>query len=192
MEAKCIYTRERAIYHAPGTPLQTQIEGIPQPLGKTEEWKKVIGIAKSWLKTPYRHRWMRKGRGADCTLFLGAIFLEAGILTRIERPLYYSKDWHIHTTEELVLESLVDHLRRNLAPGYSALVEYNPDPKIVEKGDLLGFQTKRSQCTNHAAMYVDEDNQMINSINGRGVVLTEFGRPWTDQLTTLFRVLKWV
>jgi hypothetical protein len=136
---------------------------------------------------------MRKGRGADCTMFLGAIFLEAGILTKLDLPGYYSRDWHLHTTEELVLEGLINHLKTNLAPGYSALIDRNPNTELVEEGDLLGFKTKRSQCTNHASMFLDtKNNQMINSINRKGVIMTTFGRPWTDQLTTLFRVLKWV
>lgn len=160
------------------------------PLAHTPIAQRIIAISETWIGTPYRHLWMKKKRGADCTLFLGGIFLEGGILARVERPEYYSRDWHMHTTEELVLESLVDHLKRNLTPGFSAEIIRDPDPNQVQVCDLMAFWTCDSKISNHAGMYLGDDH-MINSINGRGVVKTHYGRFWKERLTTVFRVLVW-
>lgn len=59
-------------------------------------WEAFRAEAESWLGTPYRHLQRCKGRGADCTLFVGQALLDAGLLTRLEYD-YYPRDWHEHT-----------------------------------------------------------------------------------------------
>ena len=41
-------------------------------------WEAFRREAESWLGTPYRHLQRCKGRGADCTLFIGQALLDAG------------------------------------------------------------------------------------------------------------------
>ena len=62
-------------------------------------WEAFRAEAESWLGTPYRHLQRCKGRGADCTLFVGQALLDAGLLTRLEYD-YYPRDWHEHTRDE--------------------------------------------------------------------------------------------
>lgn len=164
------------------------------PLFKDDrQWKVLSGILRSWEGTPYRHLQMVKGRGADCTLFLGGAFLEAGILRDVEYE-YYPRDWHIHTMKEFVMDSLVKHLEENVREGLSSLVfisEGNGDdmPAFI-RGDLLGFSTVSTGITNHASIYIGE-GRMIHSIIGRGVSNIKFGNFWKDKLTVIFRVMKW-
>ena len=46
-------------------------------------WEAFRAEAESWLGTPYRHLQRCKGRGADCTLFVGQALLDAGLLTHL-------------------------------------------------------------------------------------------------------------
>ena len=73
-------------------------------------WEAFRAEAESWLGTPYRHLQRCKGRGADCTLFVGQALLDAGLLTRLEYD-YYPRDWHEHTRDEYVLEASHRHMR---------------------------------------------------------------------------------
>ena len=50
-------------------------------------WEAFRAEAESWLGTPYRHLQRCKGRGADCTLFVGQALLDAGLLTHLEYTL---------------------------------------------------------------------------------------------------------
>ena len=79
-------------------------------------WEAFRAEAESWLGTPYRHLQRCKGRGADCTLFVGQALLDAGLLTRLEYD-YYPRDWHEHTRDEYVLEASHRHMRDYSASG---------------------------------------------------------------------------
>lgn len=79
-------------------------------------WEAFRAEAESWLGTPYRHLQRCRGRGADCTLFVGQALLDAGLLTRLEYD-YYPRDWHEHTRDEYVLEASHRHMRDYLRPG---------------------------------------------------------------------------
>lgn len=154
-------------------------------------WNKILRIIDSWRGTPYRHMTMVKKRGADCTLFLAAIFSEAGLLTRIDKPDYYSKDWNVHTREEMVKNGLVRHLDNHMADGLFSIVFDKGD--IIQdqfiRGDLLGFKTPKSKCTNHTAMWLGRDSWMINSIQSLGVSEIEYNRAWNRCLTTVYRIM---
>ena len=157
------------------------------------QWDLLLDILKSWEGTPYRHLQMVKGRGADCTLFLGGVFLEAGILKNVEYD-YYSRDWHIHTKEELVMDSLMKHLELNVRKGLSAVKFVsekinNGDMPGLVRGDLLGFSTVLTGVTNHASIYIG-GQKMVHSINGRGVSKVQFGNFWKNKLTVIFRIMK--
>jgi len=154
-------------------------------------WDKMIPIMQSWLGTPYRHMMMVKQRGADCTLFLAACYHEVGLMKKLERPDYYPKDWNVHTNEEMVKNSLIYHLDNHLADGYTSITlkkcEITTDDFF--RGDLLGFKTPRSKCTNHTAMWLGKRNWMVNSINSMGVCEIEYNRAWNRCLTTVWRII---
>ena len=69
------------------------------PYFTTERWEAFKPIAESWLGTPYQHCTMVKGGGADCTLFIGACWKEAGILEKVDYS-YYPRDWYRHAPDE--------------------------------------------------------------------------------------------
>lgn len=153
-------------------------------------WKRMIPILKSWENTPYRHMEMVKKRGADCTMFLAACFHELGVMVKIDAPDYYSKDWQVHTEEELVRDNLIRHLENHLAKGFTASIfekgEIEADDFI--RGDLIGFKTPRSRCTNHTAMWLG-NGFIVNCIQGGGVCNLEWNRAWNRIMTTVFRIM---
>ena len=91
-----------------------------------------------------------KGRGADCTLFVGQALLDAGLLTRLEYD-YYPRDWHEHTRDEYVLEASHRHMRDYLRPGLE-MASLPVGPPLL-RGDWLAFSTTERRVTNHVAVW---------------------------------------
>jgi len=154
-----------------------------------QAWAEYKAILLSWVGTPFRHMWSAKGRGTDCTLFLGSAMLEHGILTKLEYD-YYPKDWHIHTQEEIVMDTFYRHIQNNMAPGYG--VEWLPSVhEELKRGDILGFSTTSTGVTNHCGIVMDFPKPfMINCINQRGVRVIPVVSWWFKYLKNIFRVVK--
>jgi cell wall-associated NlpC family hydrolase len=162
---------------------------------KEENWKKCLEEMESWIGTPYRHLTMVKGRGADCTLFLASIWKSCGVLTDVKYE-YYSRDWYIHTKDNLVMESLVYHMK-NCTPDNVKIIEINTkDRNMFMPGDMLGFSFRKNKIVNHAALWVGDYSptkqklQFINCINGAGVIRMTYGSFWEDQLEIVLRVME--
>jgi cell wall-associated NlpC family hydrolase len=154
-------------------------------------WTKFLDIAMAWEGTPYRHCTMAKGRGADCTLFIGACWLEAGILKRVTWD-YYPKDWHLHTNDERVLDGLYRHFRGHAVEGFS--IERMPEETEEMRGDLLTFTLTQRKVTNHSALYLGEVNgsgkQIMHCINGRGVILFPYHGFFSSKKNNVFRIMR--
>jgi len=171
---------------------------MSQPYFENDEnWAKLWEEMESWKGTPYRHLAMAKNRGADCTLFIGGVWKALGILDGIEFD-YYPKDWHIHTEEELVLDSFIKHYQKHYNPGLG-LKRFGP-LKVDElmRGDILGFNypDRDIMVSHHAAIWIGtimktrQRKIMINSIEKRGVVHLQYGSHWEKRLTNVFRVME--
>jgi len=152
--------------------------------GKT--WTRYKKILFSWIGTPYRHLTMVKGRGADCTLFIAAVLIEAKVMSRIEYD-YYPKDWHIHTTEEKVLDGFFRHMTTGCFPGFTFARLDTGHPK--HRGDILTFSTTSTGVSNHAGVYLGDD-KMIHSIEQRGVSVIPCGNFFTNKMTGIFRLIR--
>lgn len=155
-----------------------------------ENWERMKSIIDSWLGTPYRHLAMVKGGGADCTLFIGACWKEYGILNYVSHE-YYPKEWHIHTKQELILDSFDEHWHNHTNPGFT-FHEFRKDLPIM-RGDVLAFSTTSQHVTNHASIYlgyVDHKDVMCHVINGRPVSYFPFGHFWKDKMVSFFRVME--
>lgn len=151
-------------------------------------WNRYEKVLRSWEGTPYHHLWMHKGRGVDCTLYLGACLLEYGLLKKVEHD-YYSRDWHIHTRQEIVMEGFFQHLIDQMKPPYNIRwVDKNIE---LMRGDIVAFKTTKMGVTNHCGIVIDSPKlTMIHSINHRGVSEMRLGKWWTKRLTNVFRVVK--
>jgi len=65
----------------------------------------VRDIARSWVRTPYRHRAAILGVGVDCARILIEVYASAGLIERFD-PGKYSRDWHLHRNEERYLATI--------------------------------------------------------------------------------------
>lgn len=145
------------------------------PIFKDDDrWAAMQSIALSWIGTPYRHMQCVKGRGADCTLFIGGCFLEAGYLTKIDRPRYYPRDWALHTKENYVLDGMLKNTRKNLVPGVK-LLPVNDDDQLM-RGDWVALSTTRQGVKNHACIMLDSV-RFINSQERQGVSISGMDQP---------------
>jgi len=160
-------------------------------------WARMAAEMEEWRGTPYRHLTMAKGRGADCTLFIGGVWKACGVLDAVTFD-YYPKDWHIHTEEELVLDSIFRHYQDHCRDGLK-LEKFGPleTDKLI-RGDLLTFNypAREIWVSHHAALWIGtiietrQRNLMINSIEGRGVINLQYGTFWKNRLTNVFRVME--
>lgn len=152
-------------------------------------WDAFRTEAESWLGTPYRHLQRCRGRGADCTLFIGQALLDAGVLERLEYT-YYPRDWHEHTREEYVLEAAHRHMRDHLRPDLS--MRELPEDEPLLRGDWMAFSTTGRGVTNHCGLAWPDGSggyRMLHAINERGVSFTPLGGWWLRRMTRRFRIV---
>lgn len=159
-----------------------------------KNWIPAKAVIDSWMGTPYRHLWMKKGRGADCSLFIGAILQELGIVKKVSFT-YYPPDWYIHSTVEVVREAFAKNIASEMAKGFDLQVLL-PDvfgSKIpTMRGDIICFSmVPTTGVTNHAGILLDPPKTFVHSIQGRGVSLMDFGHFWSDKLTVVYRVVSY-
>ncbi|MCE9561882.1 MAG: hydrolase [Planctomycetes bacterium] len=115
----------------------------------------VVAAARSWLGTPYHHHARVKGVGADCLTLLASVYAEAGVIPPVRIP-EYSHQWHLHRSEELYLNGVLEHAREISGP---------PEP-----GDTVVW--KFGRCYSHGAVVVVWP-LVIHAYIGIGTVLED-------------------
>lgn len=169
---------------------------MPHYFNSIERREAFKAIAESWIGTPYLHMACEKGRGADCTKFIGACLVEAGFMTQLKPHEYYPKDWMIHGEDEILIASFNQHVADYCGCGFEfeftefekADIWAEPDPfPDLYFGDVIGFATKSTGLTNHTAIYMDYD-EMIHCANGVGVIRAQLRDFWRKQMTCMWRV----
>ena len=157
-----------------------------------ENWAKSKSVLDSWIGTPYRHLWMKKGRGADCSLFIGAWLMELGIIKEVLHD-FYPKDWYLHNEVEIIKEVFSKNIATQMNDGFD--LQLIPMDAIEEgiplmRGDMPTFCTVPStNVTNHAGILLDPPKEFIHSIQGRGVSFMQLGSFWISKMTSVYRVV---
>lgn len=126
--------------------------------GNMEELEKkqrqaVTDEAKTWINTPYHDNARVKGAGVDCGMLLMGIFENCGLIEHIDIP-HYSRDWHLHRSEEKYL---------GWVKKYCHEVDRDPLP-----GDILLYQYGR--CISHGAIVIDYPTVIHSFLDYGGVV----------------------
>ena len=128
----------------------------------------ILGEARDWIGTPYRHQASAKGAGCDCL----------GLVRGVWRALYgaepqaappYTPDW-AEQGEETLLAAARCYLR---------------ETNGAAPGDVLLFRMDASAPAKHAAI-LDEDERMIHAYWGRAVVRSRFAPWWRARLAGAF------
>lgn len=77
----------------------------------TEERRRVVLEATSWLRTPFGHHQRVKGVQVDCAGFVAEVYERAGVMPHVELP-EYVRDWFAHAEaagRNLYFDALSEH-----------------------------------------------------------------------------------
>lgn len=152
-----------------------------------DHWNAFYKEILEWLGTPYRHLGNFKGRGADCTLFIGSVALNVGIFKKIDFD-YYSRDWHIHGGEaNIVVDSYLAN-EKNMAEGLS-METIGGVANPYMRGDIFMMSVMPSKVIHHAGICIDKKT-MIHCIGPRGVQECRFEGWWQRRVIKTVRLME--
>lgn len=132
--------------------------------------EEIVGAARGWLGTPYRHRASTRGAGCDCL----------GLIRGVWRTLYggepvavpnYGADWRDATRRDGLLEAA------------RALME--PAQGEPRAGQLVLFRLQRTLPPRHCGIMVSGD-RFIHAQEGLGVVEANLSESWRRRLAGAF------
>ena len=98
------------------------------------ERARVVEAARAWLGTPYHHAADLHGVGVDCAMLLVRVFCDLGFIEPFD-PRPYTRDWHLHRTDERYLSFLLARAREVERP---------------QAGDMIVFKIGR--CYAHGGI----------------------------------------
>jgi cell wall-associated NlpC family hydrolase len=149
-------------------------------------WNRYKAELLSWIGTPYRHMCGVKGRGVDCSKFIGVSLINVGLLNGFDHE-YYPPDWFLHIDKELILD-YVERNRKFLKDGIDFVALTAEEKKM--RGDYLGFAYNSPKgLVNHVGIMLD-DGTFIHSAIGRGVCISQFTDFWQRHLKIILRVVE--
>jgi len=122
-----------------------------------ERQKELKAVLESWLGTPFRHAAMVKKAGVDCIHFVKGALDETGV--RTPKVPKYPKDWHIHQTENLMINGL------NGAGCFELQPDVNP-----KNGDIIVFHYGKVES--HVAIFFE--GNLYHALSGASVVKSDY------------------
>ncbi|MFA8442850.1 NlpC/P60 family protein [Yoonia sp.] len=138
----------------------------------------VVGIARSWLGTPYLHQASVQGVGCDCL----------GLLRGIWRTVYghkpeaipaYTQDWSEPQGDERLMAGAHRHLRD---------VSHAP----LAAGQVILFRMRQGAVAKHLGIVSDAGGipQFIHAYQGHGVVESPLSAPWRKRIAARFEFIE--
>ena len=146
-----------------------------------EKQKELKIILSSWLDTPYKHHVGVKGLGCDCIHFVHGVFVELGKIPKNNEKLPdYPRDWHIHNTRELLIETIPKYLK-------GEIYKITGKPYGLCNGDII--LSHYGKASSHAGIYFND--YVYQSIDGVGVKRITFNdQDFKMQMKFIYRILK--
>lgn len=133
----------------------------------------IVGEARTWIGTPYRHQASAFGAGTDCLGLLRGVW-KALYGTEPEQPPAYSPDW----SEPDGQERLWAAATRHLTPIFET--DYAP-------GQVLLFRMRDGAVAKHLGLVSDVQRPaFIHAYFGRGVVESPLSEPWARRVVAKF------
>lgn len=111
----------------------------------------VVAAALSWVGTPYHHLQACRGAGVDCVGLVVGIARELGVFAPAWSPGYYSPEWHLHQSQEMLL-GRID------AAGWPIVAADYRQP-----GDVLVFRLAPQQPCSHLGILVDR-GELVHAV----------------------------
>jgi NlpC/P60 family putative phage cell wall peptidase len=130
----------------------------------------IVGAARAWLGTPYRHQASTPGAGCDCLGLIRGVWrtLYGGEPVRLPN---YSADWRQASQRNGLLEAA------------QALME--PAEGAARAGQLVLFRLQRTLPPRHCGILVEAD-RFIHAQEGLGVVEANMSESWQRRVAGAF------
>lgn len=132
----------------------------------------IVGCARTWLGTPYRHQASVRGVGSDCLGLIRGIWREL-VGPEPEALPSYTPDW----AESMREETLLGAARRHFVE--IPIGEYLP-------GDLLLFRMGLGHPAKHCGI-VSRADRIIHAYWGRAVCETRLVPWWTRRIAGAYQ-----
>lgn len=148
----------------------------PASLPEDEAGAAIVGRARAWIGTPYRHQSSCRGAGTDCLGLLRGLWREA-IGPEPEAVPAYTPDW----SEAAGTEDLLAAARRNLVP----VAEAEAAP-----GDVLVLRMRDGGVAKHVGILARSghgDPTLIHAYSGHGVVESPLTPAWSRRIAGVYR-----
>lgn len=140
-------------------------------------WRsKIVGVAKSWIDTPYHHGAKVKGVGCDCFGLIRGIWEEIYSGPEPEQPPVYTRDWAEASGEEHMLAAADRWMQK-------------VDVADMFSGDVIMFRYAEGFIAKHAGILI-EDCRMIHAMDGRSVVNVYMGSWWKNRIAGVYSFLE--
>lgn len=134
----------------------------------------VVGAARTWIGTPYRHQAAKHGAGTDCL----------GLVRGVWRDLFgrepevvpaYSMDWSEPSGDEQLWQAARRHLRE-IPMG---------DPK---PGEVILFRMRAGSVAKHLGIVTTHapKGAFVHAYFGHGVVESPLSTPWRRRIVARF------
>ena len=132
----------------------------------------IVGAARAWIGTPYRHQAACRGAGADCLGLLRGVWRDLKG-REPETPPPYDPGWGLAAGAE----DMRDAARRHLVEIAAA---------ARRPGDVLLFRMTPGGPARHCAILASPAT-MVHAWSGRAVAETSCGPVWLRRLAHVFR-----
>lgn len=136
----------------------------------------IVGRARAWLGTPYRHQASCSGAGTDCLGLLRGVWRET-VGPEPEGVPSYTADW----SEPAQSEDLLAAARRN----FDEIGRGEMRP-----GDVLVLRMRETGVAKHVGILAETPAgllTLVHAYSGRGVVESSLTPAWVRRIAGVFR-----
>lgn len=140
------------------------------------ERENLIAELLSWENTPYHPEARIKQGGCDCGTLILQSFENIGLIEHLELP-HYAQDIACHCAVPTYLMKIKEYCRK---------IEGEPI-----KGDILVYHFDGSKVPHHAAVYIDEDKDIILHSYTRLGVIRSNRRGYKKYEVGIYRFNNW-
>ena len=134
----------------------------------------VVGVARSWIGTPYVHQGAVRGAGCDCLGLIRGVWAQMAQSDPEPIPAY-SADWSEPQGDEFLWRALEQRFEpRGLAD--------------ARAGDVLLFRMRERSVAKHLGIQADTglNPTFIHAYQGHGVRESALSKPWQRRLVARF------
>ena len=138
----------------------------------------IVGIARTWIGTPYLHQASVQGVGCDCLGLLRGIWREVYGAEPEAIPAY-TQDW----SEPQGAERLMAAANRHF-------IDVTQAP--LASGQVVLFRMRQGAVAKHLGVISDAGDfaQFIHAYQGHGVVESPLSAPWRKRIAARFEFIE--